>query len=369
MKTRMKIIDKYVAKNFLTGYAIALAVLLGLRVIIDLFVNIDEFTENSSAGLYGVLNQIITYYGLQLTLYFRDFSGIITVVAAVFSLGKMTRSNELIAIMASGVSLKRVIAPILILALIFTGVFVVDQEIIMPAIADRLVRSHDAVLDKLTYDVWFLSDSRGSLFCSNSFVVRSGVLEKPKIILRSEVKPMQWIVTGIIDADSAIWDEDNKCWQLENGVLLKVRRTGSSGPAENIAYYPSDLRPKDIPVRRKGQNMDLMSSIDLMKLARQNPKDLPRLYAQKNFRITDPILNLVLLLISLPILVCREPKAMKSAILISFAVTCGCYILSYICKMMATEAVFNRVIPELWAWLPIFIFVPVAFVELDSMKT
>ena len=105
----MKILDKYVAKNFLIGYAISLSVLVGLRVAIDLFVNLDEFAELT--GEHGmttmqVLMNIFAFYGAQSTLYFRDFAGMITVVAAVFSLGKMTRNNELIAVMASGVSLK-----------------------------------------------------------------------------------------------------------------------------------------------------------------------------------------------------------------------------------------------------------------------
>jgi lipopolysaccharide export system permease protein len=101
----MKIIDRYVTKNFLTGYLISFLVLMGLRVMIDLFVNIDEFTENSQITAFQMLSNIVTYYGRFSLLYFRDFAGMITVVAAVFSLGKMTKNNELVAIMASGVSL------------------------------------------------------------------------------------------------------------------------------------------------------------------------------------------------------------------------------------------------------------------------
>ena len=37
----MKILDKYVAKNFLIGYAIAFGVLIGMRITIDLFANLD----------------------------------------------------------------------------------------------------------------------------------------------------------------------------------------------------------------------------------------------------------------------------------------------------------------------------------------
>jgi hypothetical protein len=74
-------------------------------------------------------------------------------------------------------------------------------------------------------------------------------------------------------------------------------------------------------------------------------------------------------MVCLPILVCRDPKSMKTAIMISFATTGACFIVTFACKMLATEAVFDRVIPEFWAWLPVFIFAPIAFLELDSMKT
>jgi hypothetical protein len=76
-----------------------------------------------------------------------------------------------------------------------------------------------------------------------------------------------------------------------------------------------------------------------------------------------------MLMISLPILVCRDPKTMKSAILISFSATAACFVTTFVCKMLATEVVFDRLMPEIWAWLPVFIFLPVAIVELDAMKT
>jgi hypothetical protein len=75
-----------------------------------------------------------------------------------------------------------------------------------------------------------------------------------------------------------------------------------------------------------------------------------------------------MLMISLPLLICRDPKTMKSAITISFGLTTACFITTFVCKMLATEFLFN-LRPEVWAWVPIFIFLPVAFIEFDSMKT
>jgi hypothetical protein len=75
-------------------------------------------------------------------------------------------------------------------------------------------------------------------------------------------------------------------------------------------------------------------------------------------------------MISLPILVCRDPKSLKSAVFISFALTGTCYVLTFVSKIFAPEIMIaGKVMPELWAWLPIFIFVPIAVNELDSLKT
>ncbi|MHC4186573.1 MAG: hypothetical protein ACYSRQ_00125, partial [Planctomycetota bacterium] len=61
----MKILDKYVIKNFLTGYVIAFCVLIGLRVILELFLNLDEFTENVDLGVFTVLRNILSFYAMR----------------------------------------------------------------------------------------------------------------------------------------------------------------------------------------------------------------------------------------------------------------------------------------------------------------
>ena len=365
----MKILDKYVAKNFLIGYVIAFCVLIGLRIIIDLFVNLDEFTEHAALGALSVVKNILTFYALNSILYFRDFAGMITVVAAAFSLGKMVRCNELTAIMASGVSLKRVISPIIFLALLLTVLLVIDQELIIPPLGDKLVRDQDDIPGQESYDVWFISDGSGALICSQRFDVKTSTLHKPTIIIRSR-KPgsVIWEVTGRISAERAVYNSKTGEWDLINGRFIKK---DSQTGVKPIASYASDITPKDIPVRCKSRHKTLLSSQQLSTLAAQGTKikDIAQLYSQKHFRITDPIINFAMLMVCLPTLVCRDPKSMKSAVMISFAITAACLVTTFVCKMLATEVVFHRVMPEFWAWLPIFIFLPIAFIELDSMKT
>ncbi|MHC4703705.1 MAG: LptF/LptG family permease [Planctomycetota bacterium] len=365
----MKILDRYVAKSFIIGYVIAFCVLIGLRIITDLFINLDEFTEHADLDTLAIIKNVLIFYGLNCTLYFRDFAGMITALAAAFSFGRMVRSNELVAVMASGISLKRIIAPIVFLALLLTGLLIIDQEFLIPPLADKLVRSHDDVPGQESYDVMFISDGNGSLINSQKFDVGTRTLHSPSILLRGETdRPRIWEVTGRINAEKAVYNEQTGKWDLTGGVLEQI---GSREPPKPVGTFISDLKAKDIPVRRRSEHKTLLSLRDLTALEKQKTqiRDMAQLSSQKHFRITDPIINLVMLMVSLPLLVCRDPKSMKSAVMVSFALTGACFVTTFVCKILATEMMFDRIMPELWAWLPVFIFLPVAFIELDSMKT
>jgi lipopolysaccharide export system permease protein len=365
----MKILDRYIVKNFLIGYAIAFSVLIGLRIIIELFVNLDEFTEAQHQNAFVFLGRILSFYGTRITLYFRDFAGMITVVAAAFSFGKMIRNKELVAVMASGISLKRVIVPIIILALILTIILVIDQELIIPSIADRLVRGEDESKERNIYDVRFISDANGTLLFSQKFDVKNATLAYPTILPRKiSDRPGIWDVSGWISAESGKYDFKKGLWLLTNGLYTDKK---GQNPTQSVKYFSTELTPKDILIQRKSAYKSLLSWSQLHTMAQQGKKmkDQAQLYAQMHSHVTDPIINFIMLLISLPILICRDPKSMKNAILISFAVTSACFITTFICKLMATEVFFDRIIPEFWVWLPIFIFLPVAFLEIDSMKT
>jgi lipopolysaccharide export system permease protein len=368
----MKILDRYVAKNFLIGYVIAFCVLIGLRIIIDLFVHLDEFTEQPDLEAMYVMKRMLVFYVVNCSLYFREFAGMITVVAASFSFSKMVHSNELVAVMASGVSLKRVIAPIVLLALLLTGVLVIDQELVIPKLADKLVRSHDDIPGQETYNIKFISDDNGSLICSGRFDVATSTLYRPTIITRrKDADSFIWEVTGRIDAEKAVYNSNAKGWDLINGRFLEKGSTKGEQPK---AFYASDITPIDIPIRLESEHKTLLSWKQLSALVKQAEqgkiKDSRELYSQKHFRVTEPIINLVMLMVCLPILVCRDPKAMKSAVTISFCFVGGCFIVTFICKMLAPETnISNFYQIGFYAWLPIFIFFPIALIELDSMKT
>src|SRR6185436_925564 len=89
--------------------------------------------------------RIATFYFYQSFLIFVHLSGVIPVVAAAFTLIRLSRFNELSAILAAGVPLLRLAAPIIIASVVLQGLLAIDQELIIPNIIPQLTSKHDEV--------------------------------------------------------------------------------------------------------------------------------------------------------------------------------------------------------------------------------
>jgi len=384
----MKILDRYIAKNFLYGYFIALFVMVGMFLTVDLFLHLDEFSEHlgktdADGNLLttkDVVVNITRYYSIQSSLWYRDLGGMVIVIAAVFSLARMTRNNELIAIMASGVSLKRILAPILSLSLLLTGLMVLDQELLIPKLSHELTRKHDDLPDAGMYDLWFIGDDNASLICSQRYEESTRTLHNPVIILRQPVEEGDHIyrVVGRITANKAVYDKQRGGWALTDGNLLPVTEVSeelemsADREAQSIDFYASSLTAEDIPIRRREEFKSLLSLKQLTELQHSSGTrrtDMADLSLQKHTRVTGPMVNIIMLMVALPVLVCRDPRAMKTAILVSFLTTASCFLVVFLCRLFATEVIFGHVWPAFWTWTPIFVFFSIAVVQIDSMRT
>src|SRR4051794_24045568 len=146
----MKILDRYVLISFLKNYLISFMVLIGLYIVLDMVFNFDELAEvQAKASVGGVasvlmlMRSIGDYYFFQTFKIFVHLSGIIPIVAAAFTLIRMTRFNELTASLAAGVPLLRTAMPIILAAMVLNVLLVVDQELLIPQMIPKLVRKHD----------------------------------------------------------------------------------------------------------------------------------------------------------------------------------------------------------------------------------
>ena len=98
----MKLIDRYLLQNFLRSTLIFFATFCGLFTVIDAFGNLEEFI-NEGQRSEGLLQVLAKYYSVRSLVIFDRTSGVVMLVAAMFTLTSLERHNELTALMAAGI--------------------------------------------------------------------------------------------------------------------------------------------------------------------------------------------------------------------------------------------------------------------------
>jgi lipopolysaccharide export LptBFGC system permease protein LptF len=138
----VRILDRQRYWSFFKAYVVCYVSLVGLYIVIDAFSNLDEFSKRAE-GVVEIAQVMGRFYLIRQSLMFDQLSGVIGMMAAIFTVTWMQRNNEQLAILAAGVSTHRAILPVLVASVLVSGLTVANQEIIMPTFAEELAKSHD----------------------------------------------------------------------------------------------------------------------------------------------------------------------------------------------------------------------------------
>ena len=129
-KFGLKRIDIYLISKFLGTYFFSIVLILSIAVVFDLTEKLDNFYEHN-APLKAI---IFDYYINFIPFYMNMFSPLFTFIAVIFFTSKLANNTEIIAILASGVSFRRLMLPYFLSALVIASIsFVVGGFIIPPA--------------------------------------------------------------------------------------------------------------------------------------------------------------------------------------------------------------------------------------------
>ena len=125
-----KTIDIYITKKFLGTFFYAITLILSIAIVFDISENLDEFLSNDVA-----IKDIIFDYYLNFIPYFAYlFSPLFTFIAVIYFTSKMAFDTEIIAILSSGVSYRRLMRPYIVSAFMLAAFsFVLGNYIIPPA--------------------------------------------------------------------------------------------------------------------------------------------------------------------------------------------------------------------------------------------
>lgn len=316
----MGLLDRYIAKQFLVNLVTLLVLLMTLTVAIDVLINLNRFVRAASelAGEKGTLRHAVTtlvwivdLWGPRLLQLFTYIGGLTMVIAMGFTCAQLVRRRELVAVLASGVSLQRLAVPFFVVAIGVTALQAVNQELVIPRIAHLLTRSpKDAMArDLRPFETPLVKDGSGRLWYARVFNADTNTIEGVHVWERDDAGRVQARVV----AEAARWE--GGAWVFENGrrVDARVATSAASNVGQPIERLETSLNPEVLVAKRfegYGNNLSSRQIGAMFEGAPMDSATRERFERVRWGRYATLLGNVLALVLVLPFFLVREPRAM-----------------------------------------------------------
>ena len=347
------ILDDYVLRDFSLYLVMIYAAFLILFLVFTLFELLGDILRNQISPL------IVGEYLLNVSPYFLyAIAPMGTLFAVVITLGLMQRANEITAIKATGMSIYRIVVPILVAAgMVAGGLFVLDQ-FYLPHTNKR----QDALRNQIKGrpPQTYLNPDRRWIFGQHSTIYYYQLFDADRNQFGSlsafQFDPKTFVMKERIYASRAAWDENLQRWVCTQGWSRTLQ-----GPA--IQHYgtfevatfnalsePPNYFKKEIVQSSEMSYAELQSYIHDLQ---QSGFDVVRLKVQLHKKFAFPAIVLVMAVLAVPFSV----SAGKRGAIAGVAVAAGIAVV-YLSISGLFEAMGNvsQLPPVLAAWSPDLIF-------------
>ncbi len=367
----MRTIDRYLLMQFLKVFVICFFSLTGLYIVIDGFSQLDDFMIY--ADKHGQLLPVVgKYYAYRSLSFFDLTSGILTLIAAMFTVTWIQRHNELTALEAAGISKGRIIKPVIIAVAAISLLAALNRELVIPRIRGHL--SHNAQnlngKNAQSFDPTY-DNATNILHRGTETIAEEQCIVKPDFVLPAELHN----ISKHLVAERAYYRSafgDKPAGYLFDQLLQP----------KNLDHVPSVeqdgkrviLTPKDTPWLKSqqcfvvsgvsfeqlegGSTWQRYSSVSELISGLRNPS---LGYSEEarvaiHSRLVQPLLDVTLLFLGLPLVLSRKNRNMFLAIGLSMILVALFMGLNMACQHIGSN--YYLVSPALAAWLPLMIFVP-----------
>ncbi|MCX5654888.1 MAG: LptF/LptG family permease [Planctomycetota bacterium] len=385
----MKILDRYILKTFLLSLLISMAALIGIVLVLDLVLNVNKLFNLSATarttGFWSIFAGLVNYYFYKMFDYFQWTVSPAILVAAAASLVRLNRSRELIGIKAAGVSLYRVMWPMIAVALVLDAFYIVNQELILPAISIQLARSPDDLEVKKEFAVDFIRDENNNIIYAPLYNPKAREMRAeakikddgtPLYLARVRIfrRDSKFQPLGTVEAEKATWDPKAGGWRLTGGVRLPplkepmlLDRIPDAPEGDPVDFYSTNVGPPEIVRHRASDFYRYMAYGELRALA-DDPMRSNRqaLQVTMHQHITGPIMNLLLLLLGLPFVAGRDDRNYFSSIGVAIGLVIGVYAINFAATAFGQQ---GHIGPLLAAWLPVFFVLPASVLSMEALRT
>lgn len=370
----MLIVDRYILRQYLKSFLICWLSMTGLYVIVDAFSHLDEFidyAEKSGQSLVTVISEFYLYRSLA---FFDRISAVLAMISAMFTVTWIQRHNELTAIMAAGISRIRTARPIIAAAIVITVLSMVMRELVLPAFREKLVGEARDLLGTEAQPMRARLDHETQVFMRGDFLqLLENRIHRPNFIL-PPILAVEGINLSAVDAIFHPAKDGRPSGYLFKGVtapagLLKVPSLDRGGKI--MLYTPIDhaefLAPDELflvsnveieQLKTSSSHRQYLSTAEMIRGLRNPSLDYgAEVRVSIHSRITQPLLDLTLLFLGLPLVLRRETKNVYAAVGLCVALTILFLLFVMVGQYLGGVLLIR---PSLAAWLPLMVFAPTA---------
>jgi len=348
----MRVLDRYVIRNFLQVYFYCIAGFVSIWLIFDISDNISTFIDERIGLLLAV-----RYYGTQVPEVFIILLPVSLLLALLFTLGRMSRSNEIVSMLTAGVSLPRVLLPLIGIGLLTVAASMalnyslaphaeLARKAFLSEARARPERNIEGQIFRNRTDArtWFIQNFRlGSNTFNNVQVLQQDANDN--------------IATNYVAAH-AFYRPETKTWDLEN---VKVVHYDQAGNITTERIYPSLTIQQwsETPFRLGSANVraEFLSLPELQEYLHFNADFPATLLApfrtHFQYRLALPWTCLVVVCIAAPLGIGYSRRGVLSSVAAAVVLV---FSMNFLVHLFLALGEGDRVSPWVAAWTPNLLF-------------
>ena len=352
------ILDEYVLRQFLGTFAIVLVSFVMLMLLFTFFELIGDIIRNHSSLV------LVGEYLLNLTprmIYTITPLSVLIAVLVVF--GVMSRTSELTAMKSTGISLYRIVTPVLIIACVLASLLFAFDQVYLPTANRRqealrnIIKGRPAQTFEHPGENWIFGQhgpgQQGHIFYYQYFDADHNTFGNISVF---EFNPGSFSISRRIFASSAHWEPGLRQWVFEDGWA----RTFNNG--EISAYTPfvvsafPEIQEKPGYFKTEEKLADEMSFRELanyIHTLRQSGFDTIRLRVELNRKLAYPLITLIMAILAIPFALSMGRKGSLAGIAVAIGVAIAYFVVDGTFQAMGDV---NMLPAMLAAWSPDLVF-------------
>lgn len=350
----MKRIDSYITRQFLSLLTVSILGFLVIFVVVDAVENMDKFIDAEVPSTI-----ILSYYVHSLPWFMSIGLPMAVLVSTIFTVGLLSRRNELTAMKASGVSLYRIATPLILCSIVISGAsFYFEDRVVTAGNQKRRTIEKEYVIKSRDRRY---STKKRDIFLRKSDDFHIAIDRYTPKTMKAAGVAMHFMEEGKlarrIDANRMTWLPNDEHWRLETFAIREFHPDGfetavhfSRGDTVvAINFTPDDLTRQATSPQEKNYT-DLKQFITEL---RESGVDTTRWEVNLFGKVSFAFTNVIVVLFAFPLVVFKPKTGLAFGAGMSVFVIFGYYAFIRFGQTLGYKGILD---PALSAWIGNIVF-------------